>query len=55
MIVALDDLEVKCCDCKGSGVIREDDRPTPCLKCSGKGYVLTGLGQTLLDFVKTSE
>ena len=52
MIVALDDLEVKCWECKGLGVVQEDERLTPCSKCGGKGHVLTGLGQTLLDFVK---
>ncbi|WP_436664410.1 tryptophan RNA-binding attenuation protein [Alicyclobacillus acidoterrestris] len=49
----MDDLELPCWDCKGSGeVTSEEGTLVTCDKCSGTGVILTTLGQTLLSFMK---
>lgn len=48
MVIATDDLEITCPNCKGTG--KED--AAPCVKCSGKGVILTAQGYTLLHFIK---
>lgn len=48
LVITTDDLETTCPNCKGSG---KEDR-LPCPKCSGKGVILTGQGNTLLHFIK---
>ena len=52
MQISMDDLEQTCWECHGEGKLPNGEKSTPCPKCSGKGYVLTALGQTILDFVK---
>ncbi|WAH42355.1 tryptophan RNA-binding attenuation protein [Alicyclobacillus fastidiosus] len=53
MQISMDDLELPCWDCKGTGEVESDGgKKVQCDKCSGTGVVLTTLGQTLLAFVK---
>ncbi|WP_407653226.1 tryptophan RNA-binding attenuation protein [Alicyclobacillus acidoterrestris] len=53
MQISMDDLELPCWDCKGSGeVTSEEGTLVTCDKCSGTGVILTTLGQTLLSFMK---
>lgn len=53
MQISMDDLELPCWECKGSGEVDSDDgRKVPCRKCNGTGVVLTALGQTLLAFIR---
>ncbi|UOF90471.1 tryptophan RNA-binding attenuation protein [Fodinisporobacter ferrooxydans] len=51
-VIAADDLELPCWDCHGTGQLQENEQTIPCPKCSGKGYIPTALGQTILEFVK---
>jgi len=53
VIFTTDDLQDQCPECKGSGKVNHDGRIESCEKCEAKGVILTGLGQTLLHFVKT--
>jgi DnaJ-class molecular chaperone len=53
VIFTTGDLQVPCPECKGMGELPLDGENTPCIKCEGKGIILTGLGQTLLHFVKS--
>ncbi|WP_409340577.1 tryptophan RNA-binding attenuation protein [Paenibacillus sp. MBLB4367] len=46
-MIAMDDLEITCPECKGSG----EAEGIPCKKCDSKGVILTSLGQTLLHFI----
>ncbi|UNO48953.1 hypothetical protein [Alicyclobacillus acidoterrestris] len=53
MQISMDDLEVQCWDCKGTGkVSRDEGTVVLCPKCNGTGSILTSLGQTLLAFIK---
>ncbi|MBP1934487.1 tryptophan RNA-binding attenuation protein [Ammoniphilus resinae] len=53
VIFTTDDLQVQCPECKGKGEVNHDGTTTSCEKCEAKGVILTGLGQTLLHFVKS--
>ncbi|WAH42454.1 tryptophan RNA-binding attenuation protein [Alicyclobacillus fastidiosus] len=52
MQISMDDLELQCWDCKGTGKVESDEGRVPCDKCNGTGVVLTALGQTLLAFMQ---
>ncbi|TCP23732.1 anti-TRAP (tryptophan RNA-binding attenuator protein) protein [Scopulibacillus darangshiensis] len=51
-VFTTDELEMPCPECKGKGEIVSHGKSTSCTKCEGKGVIMTGLGQTLLHFVK---
>jgi DnaJ-class molecular chaperone len=53
VIITTNDLQVSCPECKGRGEINENKVATSCVKCEGRGVILTGLGQTLLHFLKS--
>ncbi|HJV45848.1 MAG TPA: tryptophan RNA-binding attenuation protein [Bacillota bacterium] len=53
VIFTTDDLQVQCPECEGQGKVIQHGSTIPCTKCDGKGVILTGLGQTLLHFVKS--
>ncbi|MFK4168747.1 tryptophan RNA-binding attenuation protein [Paenibacillus lautus] len=52
VIIAMDDLELPCPNCKGEKHAFVNNKKEPCSKCDGKGVILTALGQTLLHFFK---
>ncbi|WP_124115572.1 tryptophan RNA-binding attenuation protein [Paenibacillus xylanexedens] len=52
VVIATDDLELPCPNCKGEKYVITDDEKEPCSKCDEKGVILTALGQTLLHFLK---
>jgi DnaJ-class molecular chaperone len=53
-IFTTNDFQIPCPECKGMGKATHDGRNMPCIKCEGKGFILTSLGQTLLHFVKSN-
>ena len=50
--MSLPELDTKCPNCQGEGVLHWDERSEPleCPKCLGVGYIPTEDGRRLLDF-----